>query len=461
MKGEGRVKFATNKFSTRRMCLTQTHSKIVWTAALVSLVFFSVVSMTGRTEAAALSISKTEISTMTSAISSVTGWRFKSTPKVTVLDIYDLKKKYDEDDVQYQKIYLEKGIEGSVLKGRHYSLLGEYSLAQKRIYLGGEVIRSYAVLLNLDADIVKKIVTVHEMVHALADQQYAAGELILHSPNQEKVLLALAVFEGHAYVTAAKALSKLGVRQADLDKFLNLVDKSQPYWPLYAKGIDFVNYQLKNTKLSIKDIFQQLPASAAILLNPQRYVANKYVPARDLKSVLGNSVLNLPWYFAHSACYESSPLDMLLNREVLSMTDTALQAIKSRTTLNFREVLDQKPVGNYHLEYLGQAHSQELVINIYQLEKPEDVNTVEKCCRNVIEKLSKSLKFQTTEVDFAYIKSRFSRVYVKKLYQPQVGEQFYCLALLKPGFFLEIKAVHMQIYEEEIFQLLNQLKKWI
>jgi len=156
--------------------------------------------------------------------------------------------------------------------------------------------RKLFVLEGSDAGSEERMVLVHELAHALADQHFPLRKYIREgSQSDDGSTARLAVMEGQATWLMAAYLSKLGGGQAEvpdsvLQLMTNTVDSSPGQYPVfsqappyirdslvfpYNEGMLFQNAVFKKLgREAFSEVFRRPPVSTQQILHPDRYLSH-------------------------------------------------------------------------------------------------------------------------------------------------------------------------------------------
>lgn len=434
-------------------------AKTFWTAWVVTLLL-TVVQV--QIEAASsLSVTKDEITKLSLAVSEAAGYKFKSTPSVELTNGSQIKKYYGEDEAFFTKAWKAKGVTSTGFQMRHRNLYGEYSWVKKKIYLASDMIQTGAKATYMDAKILKKMLLIHELVHALDDQYYGLQNSLTSAHTAESVLTFIATVEAHAYQVAQKVYIGLGYRQMDIDTVMKM-EKSARLWPLYAKGMEFLKYVVDKNKHPLKEVFLHPPICAEELLSPDKYLLGGAIQYHRLRKNFSDLAGGLPWYFGQLTYTEMPQLEFFLASWGLGLPEEVVRGIKLKTTLIFDDRLDGE-VGKRIQISTSTSPKREidyekgaLVIDLYELTEQAKAAVLQDYCIALIETF-KMANFTKRNIEFSYVLNRFPGVYVTYWEHREFGEVLDCLVALKGNYLVEICAMNLQISEEELAQTLDQI----
>lgn len=436
------------------------YTKLFWTAFLVALIFNTAPV---HSKVSSLSVTKDELTKLAAAVSEAAGYKFKNTPVVEMVDGARIKKNFSEEEVFFTQTWRARGFNSTGFAVKHSNFYGEYSWVKKKIYLAGDTIQAGAKTIYLDAKVMKKMLLIHELAHALDDQYYGLKNILSAAPSEESVLIYIATIEAHAYLVAQRVYASLGFRQLDIDAYMK-AEKAAKIWPLYAKGMDFLKLVVEKTKRPLKELFEHLPVNAEELLSPDKYLTGGATAYHSLKRNLSNLASGLPWYFGNLVYTELPQLDFFLNSRDFGLPEEVVRGVKLKTTMVYYNRLDGDSSSKIPLittsspKQVMDFDKGALIIDIYELVGQANVKGVMGYYSSLLETF-KAANFYHREIDFSYLCNRFSDIYITDWSHREFGEVLDCLVLLKGNYLVEICAMNLQIREEELLQILDQIGK--
>ncbi|HWY49343.1 MAG TPA: hypothetical protein VNX70_18290 [Bryobacteraceae bacterium] len=242
-----------------------------------------------------------EIGTIEQGLSEITGLRFTRHVPYALINKQQLRR-YLEDRIKEIK---PADIRAEELTLKLLGLIPpDFDLRQNTVDLLTEQAaafydynkRKLFVLEGSDAGSEERMVLVHELAHALADQHFPLRKYIREgSQSDDGSTARLAVMEGQATWLMAAYLSKLGGGQAEvpdsvLQLMTNTVDSSPGQYPVfsqappyirdslvfpYNEGMLFQNAVFKKLgREAFSEVFRHPPVSTQQVLHPDRYLSH-------------------------------------------------------------------------------------------------------------------------------------------------------------------------------------------
>ena len=254
-----------------------------------------------------------EIGTIEEGLSEITGLRFtRHVPYATISK--EQLRRYLEDRIKESIKPADMRAEELTLK-----LLGlippDFDLRQNTVDLLTEQAaafydynkRKLFVLEGSEAGAEERMVLVHELAHALADQHFPLRKYIREgSQSDDGSTARLAVMEGQASWLMAAYLSKLGggpaeVPDAVLQLMTSTVEGSPAQYPVFSKAPPYIRDSLvfpytdgmlfqnsvykKLGRQAFAEVFQHPPLSTQQILHPDRYLSHSALAIPDPPAV--------------------------------------------------------------------------------------------------------------------------------------------------------------------------------
>ena len=221
----------------------------------------------------------------------------------------DLLQNYGEEKLKdlslaYGKLGLfpkSMDLKGSLLSFYGGRVAGTYDPKLKKVMLAGEPARPGIILRETALD---DIVLVHELTHALQDQNFSLGARLAPSNNNDKALALRAISEGDAILSeftyrfgGVDQRSPAEIEQSLQETFEQL-RSVLPQRPVairerilfqYKAGAFFVHRVFKEKGwLGINRLYDSPPTSTKQVLHPEKYLDQAYLPTElELKGLSG------------------------------------------------------------------------------------------------------------------------------------------------------------------------------
>lgn len=404
--------------------------------------------------------SEEEVTRLVRVISSVTDSRFPDIPLVEVRNSSSVKEILRSDEKYFQAIVQKKDFGNFELRiTEDVDLLGRYSYISRAIYLSEDLLQKYADMAKLDVEVLKRLVLIHELIHAQEDELYGVKTLIGKASTAENWFALSAVIEGHAQQTAFKVYERVGISEQDIERYTELILKPRylnPYWPLYAKGMDFWTYIQRESRLSVKDVFAKLPKYGEQVLQPRKYLALGYAPPANLENKFVTLEGNLPWFFKTVQRIKIDPLTFLVNSYIENGKNDLIDHFKGGLMFCFYGKLEKRPEGQQgDANPIFDATEGVLALDIYETASAEEAREVYEYCKNRMD----FLNGKGTEADFASVKKKYPTTYCNFKLANGFGESGGCLTVIKSRYVVEITESNLNISEKDLLLVLEQIEK--
>lgn len=181
-----------------------------------------------------------------------------------------------------------------------------YEFAEGALYVVPDNFQRNIILLKPGREQIKNLLTlllVHDLVHALDDQQYAAGRRIMNIKDQEELGAFESILEGHAIFVTRQVSRKLGIKEEDFLLASRLsggeLGEASPFEQqaaqyvstqfrqVYLCGEKFVRFVFeKEGQRGISRLFSAPPRSKSVILEPQAYYKKVLLAQEDYINLL-------------------------------------------------------------------------------------------------------------------------------------------------------------------------------
>ena len=410
-------------------------------------------------QASKVVISSEEMTRLVKAVNTATGSKFLRIPQVEVRCKNEVRELLRSDEEFFQGILQKKGYTNFELRtSEDIDLVGRYSFVTKKVVLAEDLLQQLATSSGLPVEMLTKLVLIHELIHAQDDQHYNLHILMRESTNTESWFALSAVYEGHAYQAALNAYEAAGIGKKPVEQYTNLLLRPRcfnPYWALYVRGMDFLNYVTRNGRLTLKQIFARPPIYGEQIMNPARYLDGTVRQPAKLQKALAGMNQELPWYFLREESAVIDPLTYLVNCYVENGENDLVDHFRTGLALRFVEKVEKKSTrqSNYS-DPTQDGKKGALSIDIYEIGTADDLARLYKYCVT----RSELLNGKGSDRDFNKVKKKFSGTYFNFKTLENFGEVFCCVAIIKARYVVQICESNLQMSENDLLKILEEIQ---
>lgn len=405
-------------------------------------------------------ISRGELVKLADEVSKVTGLPFKQLPKIVFANREEFA-----DISQRENDALLNSIRGDAMLREIELLISspyKYSWIDKTLYYNKEI--------SIPCE---KFMLIHELVLLQDDQYYGIENLIGLITDRESLLSILSIIEGHAYGVALQVAANLQMNDTETVWYLSHIPILYPVWNVYEKGMHFISYVTSHSQITVADIFNHPPLNANLVLEPETYISGGWTSKQKLIDRFADFGKNMPWYFKIVETLQVDPLSILATSspddENMQEVDKYIQGI----TCAFMVKVEQKPEVTYSIDEFQQlvekGNTDSEFGEVFFAVSVLELNSAESATR-FYELMTKEIVRGSYPHDtrYEYIYEIFPSTLifsdVSAVDEDENGEVVYergifVTSILESHFLVQLVFINLEPAEEELFQVLDQIKK--
>ena len=440
-------------------------NRFIKSSLILVIVCLVIVTSSAVLFAAKLSLSKEDVDLVVSAITSETGLSYVKVPEIKLCKGSDIRKVLEKEGRILAEAYKDKNYLFGGMKDMKGDILGKYSWLTNIVYLDTEVIGKYAIKLDIEPEEILKIIYTHEMVHALDDENFHLRDLFVERFDMESSQLLGILIEGHADYVSFRLYDTLGISSENSEKYRKIrLEEENILGSTFTKGVDFFDYILSQTEMTVTEIFAHPPIYAKQVQDPAVYVAGNYIPPTNLKEIMGPDFIEyLPWYFKKMFSRKIDYFTALIYTTYLGGDEKDVEGFVTSFSYRFLEETAKRP-NNYGQETyidsipMGLFPKSFLQINITEFDSEKNAD---KYCDFVDQNgIDQIFPYPQKTTDFNDLQERYPLTYVKVYQKSKISTPVFLVnTVLHKRYVVDIITVALSMTEEQLIKILDMINE--